>query len=78
MATAKLFNLGNSQAVRIPARYRMSAKEVEIIQRGSELVLRPKVRTAAEVFARARALAGDMSDLQRPDQGRVRPVDSLD
>ena len=48
MATAKLFVLGNSQAVRIPARYRIYATEVQIFQRGDELVLRPKFSSAAD------------------------------
>lgn len=79
MTTAKLFNLGNSQAVRIPARYRMKAKEVEIFERNGELVLRPKTETAADLFARARlAGGGDWGSVKRPDQGVARPVPSFD
>ena len=82
MTTAKLFNLGNSQAVRIPARYRMKAKEVEIFERNGELVLRPKAESAADFLARARELARqrgcNFSDWQRPDQGIDRPVPSFD
>ncbi len=78
MTTAKLFKLGNSQAVRIPARYRISAQEVEVFQRDGELVLRPKLRTAADLFAQARSVAGEVSDWQRPEQGEVKPVASLD
>lgn len=78
MATAKLFTLGNSQAVRIPAKFRIEATEVEITKRGAELVLRPKIRTAADMFAAARALAGDLSDLKRPPQGKARPVPEWD
>ncbi|MGQ0622360.1 MAG: antitoxin [Panacagrimonas sp.] len=80
MATARLFNLGNSQAVRIPARYRMKAREVEIFERDGDLVLRPKAETAADLFARAR-LAGSAeawADMKRPDQGLTRPVPSFD
>ena len=73
MTTAKLFKLGNSQAVRIPARYRMSAQEVEVFQREGELVLRPIPRTAADLFAQARSLTGDLSDWKRPEQGEVKP-----
>lgn len=76
--TAKLFMLGNSQAVRIPARYRMKAKEVEVFERNGELVLRPKPENAAEFFARIRAMDGDWSDMQRPAQDLPRPVASLD
>lgn len=78
MTTAKLFKLGNSQAVRIPARLRMAASEVEIFQRDGDLVLRPKTRTAADLFARARAVGADWSDFERPPQGKNLPVPSLD
>lgn len=78
MATARLFNLGNSQAVRIPARFRMKAREVEIFERDGDLVLRPKAENAAEFFARIRAMGGDWSDWKRLEQGKNRPVPSFD
>lgn len=78
MTTARLFKLGNSQAVRIPARYRMAAQEVEVFQRDGELVLRPKLLTAADLFAQARSLAGDLSGWKRPAQGKIKPAPSLD
>ncbi len=40
MTTAKVFRSGNSQAVRLPKRYRFKGKEVEIFRRGNEVVLR--------------------------------------
>lgn len=79
MQTVKVFKLGNAQAVRIPARYRFATGEVEVFQRGSELVLRPKTETAADLFARARAIAGDaFDDFRRPDQGEARPIKPLE
>ena len=78
MAIAKLFKLGNSQAVRIPAKYRIDATEVEFIQRGDELVLRPKIRTAADMFAATRAKGGDFSNWVRPDQDKVESVPKWD
>lgn len=78
MVTARLFKLGNSQAVRIPARYRLTATEVEVFKRGGELILRPKIRSAADVFDRARALAGDFKDWQRPPQGKHKAIPPLD
>lgn len=79
MPMARLFKLGNSQAVRIPARFRMSAQEVEVFQRDGELVLRPKIKTAADLFARARRAGGaDWTDWKRPAQGKLRPVPSFD
>jgi len=40
MKTARVFNSGNSQAVRLPKEFRFAAKEVEIFRRGTEVVLR--------------------------------------
>jgi len=42
MKTAKIFRSGNSQAVRMPKEFQMEGDEVEIVKRGSSLVLRPK------------------------------------
>ncbi|MGD9584756.1 MAG: antitoxin [Lysobacterales bacterium] len=74
-ATAKLFTLGKSQAVRIPARFRLQADEVEITERDGALILRPKQRSATELLARARASAGDaFEDWERPAQGELEPI----
>lgn len=37
----KVFQSGNSQAVRIPKEFQLEHDEVEIIKRGEELVIRP-------------------------------------
>lgn len=72
MTAAKLFTLGKAQAVCIPARYRLQADEVEITEKDGALILRPKLRTAAEVFARARTIAGDaFKGLGAPGAGHV-------
>jgi antitoxin VapB len=42
MATAKLFQHGGSQAVRLPKDFRFEGTEVEIEKRGDEVVLRPR------------------------------------
>ena len=42
MATAKVFQSGNSQAVRLPKEFRFRGKEVEISRRGDEVVLRER------------------------------------
>ncbi|MEW6169674.1 MAG: AbrB/MazE/SpoVT family DNA-binding domain-containing protein [Pseudomonadota bacterium] len=75
--TAKLFKLGKAQAVRIPARFRLDADAVEVSAReDGALILRPKPRDAAEMFARARAAAGDaFEDWRRPDQGKLEPAE---
>jgi len=38
MTTAKVFQSGNSQAVRLPKEFRFNAREVEIYRRGNEVV----------------------------------------
>ncbi|MGQ0618754.1 MAG: antitoxin [Panacagrimonas sp.] len=44
MTTARVFQSGNSQAVRLPKKFRLAAAEVEIFKRGDEIVLREKKR----------------------------------
>ena len=64
---------------RIPVQYQFDIKEVEVFQRDGARVLRPKPANAADVFARARAVAGGgFWDFRRPEQGEARPVPSLD
>jgi len=50
--TAKIFRSGNNQAVRIPKEFQMEADEVEIVKRGTSLLLRPKGKSWA-TFLRA-------------------------
>ena len=50
MAVAKVFQSGNSQAVRLPKEFRFDSDEVEIFRRGDEVVLREKPRTLAAAF----------------------------
>ena len=40
MTTARVFMSGNSQAVRLPKKFRFKTTEVEIFRRGDEIVLR--------------------------------------
>lgn len=79
MQTVKVFTLGKAQAVRIPVRYRFDVDEVEVFQRGGDLVLRPKAQTAAELFARARAIAGNaFKDFELPTRDKAEPVEPLE
>jgi antitoxin VapB len=50
MATARVFKSGNSQAVRLPKKFRLESSEVEIFRRGEEIVLKPKARGMATAF----------------------------
>jgi antitoxin VapB len=51
MATAKLFQHGGSQAVRLPKDFRFEGSEVEIEKRGLEVILRPKQKPRLETLA---------------------------
>ncbi|TAG26397.1 MAG: AbrB/MazE/SpoVT family DNA-binding domain-containing protein [Burkholderiales bacterium] len=46
-----VFTSGNSQAVRIPKEFQFKTKSVRIIQRGDELIIKPKYLTTAEILA---------------------------
>jgi antitoxin VapB len=59
MATAKVFQSGNSQAVRLPKEFRFGNDEVEIFRRGDEVVLREKPRNLARAFELLCALPED-------------------
>ncbi len=48
---ASVFTSGNSQAVRIPKEFQLKTKQVTIVQRGSDLVIKPKYKTGAQVLA---------------------------
>lgn len=50
MTTAKVFQSGNSQAVRLPKAFRFNTDEVSIFRRGDEVVLREKHPKLADVL----------------------------
>lgn len=50
MSTARIFQSGNSQAVRLPKEFRFEVETVEIFRRGDEVVLRPQTSNAAGIF----------------------------
>ena len=54
MSFTKVFQSGNSQAVRLPKRFHFNCKEVEIFRRGNEIILRER---------QAKAKATDIFDL---------------
>ncbi len=67
MTRAKVFQSGNSQAIRLPKEFRFKTKEVEIFQRGDEVVLREKVYTPGDVFALLVSLPADFMAAGRDD-----------
>lgn len=50
MAMTKVFQSGNSQAVRIPKRFRLRSAQVEITRRGDEIILREAPKNLAPAF----------------------------
>ncbi|RJF88506.1 AbrB/MazE/SpoVT family DNA-binding domain-containing protein [Oleomonas cavernae] len=67
MAVAKVFQSGNSQAVRLPKQFRLEASEVEIFRRGDEIVLRALPSDMAHVFDLIAELPEDMFADERVD-----------
>lgn len=58
MSTARIFQSGNSQAVRLPKEFRFEVDTVEIFRRGDEVVLRPPASIAAGIFDALAKLGG--------------------
>jgi antitoxin VapB len=50
MTITRVFRSGNSQAVRIPKEFSVPFKELEIFQRGNEIVLRPPGKGLERAF----------------------------
>ena len=64
----RVFQLGNSQAVRIPKAFRFDVDEVEIFQRGEEIVLRARPKHLGEAFHLLISLQDDFMQLPREDE----------
>ena len=50
MATAKLFQNGSSQAVRLPKEFRIPGNEVKIFKHGNQVILEPIEMTWDSLF----------------------------
>ena len=75
MRKARIFKSGNSQAVRLPKQFRFQVKEVEILRRGQEIVLREPKRNLGQAFAALGALPEDfMADGRRDVAPQERDV----
>ncbi|MBA4137081.1 MAG: AbrB/MazE/SpoVT family DNA-binding domain-containing protein [Opitutus sp.] len=75
-STAKLFQNGSSQAVRLPRAFRLPGKEAMIWREGDRIILEPLVRTKwpADFFRKIRI--GD-AKFGRPPQGELPPAVDL-
>jgi antitoxin VapB len=72
MATARVFKSGNSQAVRLPKKFRVKSKELEISRRGDEIVLREKSKGLRRAFELLASLPDDMFPKKRKDPPQQR------
>ena len=67
MTYARVFQSGNSQAVRLPKEFRLNVEQVEIFRRGNEIVLREVPTNAAAVFDLLTQLPADFLAEGRDD-----------
>lgn len=70
MAIAGVFRSGKSQAVRLPKQFWVKSKEVEILQRGDEIILREKKGSMVRAFE---LLAGLPKDFSVKGRGEDKP-----
>ena len=68
MTLARIFQSGNSQAVRLPKEFRFDVDEVEILRRGEEVILRPVPVSGAAVFEALTAMPEDLWPVGRQDE----------
>lgn len=67
MTYARVFQSGNSQAVRLPKEFRLNVDQVEIFRRGDEIVLRETPTNAAAIFDALTGLPPDFMADGRED-----------
>ena len=68
MEIAKLFQNGNSQAVRLPKAFRLPGNEVKIYKQGNRVILEPMETTWDELFESLREFPDDFME-----EGRNQP-----
>ena len=67
MTYARVFQSGNSQAVRLPKEFRLDVDQVEIFRQGNDIVLRQVPTSAAAVFDVLATLPADFMADGRQD-----------
>ena len=67
MTYARVFQSGNSQAVRLPKEFRFNAEQVEIFRQGNYIVLRERPTNAAAIFDALASLPADFMQAGRDD-----------
>jgi len=64
----RVFQSGNSQAVRLPKEFRFDVSEVEIFKRGDEVILRSKTRYLTQAFKLLTEMPDDFMENGREDR----------
>ena len=67
MTYARVFQSGNSQAVRLPKEFRLNVDPVEIFRQGNDIVLREVPVSATAVFDLLASLPSDFMGDGRED-----------
>lgn len=67
MTFARVFQSGNSQAVRLPKEFRLDAEQVEIFRQGDDIVLRQNPANATAIFDLLASLPDDFMASGRDD-----------
>jgi antitoxin VapB len=67
MSIARIFQSGNSQAVRLPKEFRFDVDQVEIFRQGQDIVLRAVPVSAAAIFDALAQLPDDFMAEGRDD-----------
>jgi antitoxin VapB len=75
-AVARVFQSGNSQAVRLPKQFRLRGKQVQVFRRGNDIVLRERPVKLSELLADLPPLADDAFPDEIPDAA-PEPIESF-
>jgi antitoxin VapB len=66
-AIARVFQSGNSQAVRLPKQFRLRSKQVQVFRRGNDIVLRERPAKLGELLDELLPLPDDAFPDEIPD-----------
>ena len=75
-ATARVFQSGNSQAVRLPKQFRLKTTKVQIFRRGNDIVLREKPARLSDLLSGLPPLPDDAFPDEIPDRP-PEPIEKL-
>lgn len=80
MPTAKIFQNGRSQAVRLPKEFRLPGKEVRISKQGNKSILEPIENSWEQWFASLEQFSSDFmaSGREQPEQAQERDWNALE